>query len=253
MDEMANSASEVQGSTPSSPVSSPAPASSNYAPAAQTDDRLFTQSELNDIVRRAKNDAVEGYKRKASSSEYAPQDSYAAPQRQPNQPSPNQYYSPDEIRRMAAEETQRLRDEWVGEAQRKALEQDAQRIVGEFFNKLSPGKEKYQDFEKVVGDVDLGRFPNVVQLLHGYTDNVSDVMYELGKDRTKLAMLETLCNTSPRDAIVAAQRLSQSLKDNETAQKTRFPNEPLSQLRPSNTGTDNGVMSVSDYRRKYKI
>jgi hypothetical protein len=48
------------------------------------------------------------------------------------------------------------------------------------------------------------------------------------------------------------QRLSQSIKDNESAGKMRHPNEPLSQMRPSNTGTDNGAMSVKDYRSKYR-
>jgi len=69
-----------------------------------------------------------------------------------------------------------------------------------------------------------------------------------------MSQLEQLAYMSPKDAIVQAQRLSQSLKDNEAAGKVRMPNEPLSQMRPSNTGTDTGAaMSVTDLRRKYKV
>lgn len=249
MDEMNTMSGEGQSTSASSPVTSSAPESSYSS--SQSDERLFKQSEINDIVSRAKRDAVEGYKRKSERSETGYNDQYAS-QTQHTSSSPTQYLSHDDVRRMAAEESQRLRDEWINDAQRTAQENDAQRIVGEFFNKLSTGKDKYQDFEKVVGDVDYGRFPNVVQLLNNYTDNLHDVMYDLGKDRSKLATLEQLCQISPRDAIVQAQRLSQSIRDNEGATKIRSPHEPLSQMRPSNTGTDNGAMSVKDYRKIYR-
>ena len=61
---------------------------------------------------------------------------------------------------------------------------------------------------------------------------------------SKMANLETLAHMSPNDAIIQAQRLSQSIKDNEVASKIKTPNEPLSQIRPSNTGTDNGAMAL---------
>jgi hypothetical protein len=235
--------------------SSPGIASSaQSAPSAhvQPDERVFKQSEVNDIVKKAKYGAVEDFKRmQTEQPQYAQQkyggnESYHQVQ-QPGSPSEDHY------RKIAAEEVQRSRDAWVQEAQSKSEADNAQRIVQNFWNKISPGKEKYQDFDKVTGDIEYSRFPNVVQLLADYIDNSHDVVYELGKDRIKMANLEQLAYMSPKDAIVHAQRLSQSLKDNETAGKVRVPNEPLSQMRPSNTGTDNGVMSVKDYRAKYKV
>jgi len=59
-----------------------------------------------------------------------------------------------------------------------------------FQDKVQVGREKYQDFDKVTGDVDYARFPNVVRLLGDLIDNSGDVAYELGKDRGKLALLE---------------------------------------------------------------
>lgn len=248
MDEMVN-ASEGQSTFVPEP-SSPSP-SESHTTSSGSEGKLFTQSEIDNIVKKVKHEAVEGYKRKASS-DSASRTPDSIPQ---NQPSTGQHYafSPEEVRRMAAEETQRLRDEWYQDAHRKSQVQDAQRIVNEFLGKMAQGKEKYQDFDDVVGNVEFGSFPNVVQLLNSYIDNTHDVMYELGNDRTKLAMLEQLVHMSPNDAIHQVKRLSQSIKEREAAGKTRFANEPLSQLRPSNTGTSNGALSVSDYKKKYRI
>jgi hypothetical protein len=50
------------------------------------------------------------------------------------------------------------------------------------------------------------------------------------------------------------KRLSDSIKMNQNAGKYQSPNEPLSQLRPSNAGTGNqGALTVGDYKRKYRV
>jgi chemotaxis protein histidine kinase CheA len=218
-----------------------------------TDERTFRQSEVNDIVKKAKHGAVEDYRRlHAEQPQYAREkygESLNGRASQDFSPS----MSETDYRRLAAEEAERLRDQWVQDARSKAEADNAQRIVQNFWSKISQGKDKYDDFDKVVGDIDYSKFSNVVHLLADHVDNAHDVLYELGKNRMNLAGLEQLAYMSPKDAIVQAQRLSQSLKDNEGAKNTRVPNEPLSQMRPSNTGTDNGVMSVGDFRKKYRV
>ena len=232
--------------TSSSPVAAaPAPAPvSSPSVSAQQQEKSFTQSEINDIVGRAKHEAVERYKRSSEPS--------AQPQIQSQQANSQSALSPDDFRRMAAEEVQRSWKEQRESEQRSAQEKDAERIAKEFFAKLSAGKEKYQDFDSVVGDIQFNAFPKVVQLAHGYVENTADVMYELGKDRIRMANLESLAERSPQDAIKQVQRFAQSIKDNATAANVKFPREPLSQLRPSNTGTDNGVLAVRDLRSKYR-
>ena len=246
MDEMA------QGVAESNAIGNSQPVTSNESQDSSTpSERVFKQSDVDNIVKRVKHDAVESYKRmQQTQPEYAQQKFGEAlgPQHQTQHG-----LTQDDVRRMAAEESQRLRDQWISEANQKSQEENAQRTVQEFFNKINTGREKYSDFDNVTGDIKLARFPNVVQLLAQYVDNSDSVLYELGKDRIKLANLEWLAERSPEDAIVQAQRLANSIKENEQATKTRLPNEPLNQLRPSNTGTDNGVMSVADYRRKYKV
>lgn len=255
--EMANG--QAQGQDTSSPgiTSSAPPAQSQTAPVQSSDERVFRQSEVNDIVKKAKYGAVEDFKRMSSEQpDYASRkygESGPISSSQPNTQS--QSMAPDEnkYRQIAAQEASRLRDEWVQEARTKAEADQAQRIVQTFWNKLAPGREKYQDFDKVTSDIEYAQFPNVVQLLAQHAENAHDILYSLGNDRLKMSQLEYLASKSPRDAIVQVQRLSQSIKDNESASKLKVPNEPLSKLRPSNLGTDNGVMSVKDYRSKYRV
>lgn len=238
---------EAQGM--SAPETTPS-TGTTAAPAqpAQQDERSFKQSEVNDIVKKAKYGAVEDYKRlQVQQPDYAnTKHGGNETHQQSNVPQES------EIRRLAAQEAQRLRDEWVQDAKSKSETEYAQRTVQSFWNKIAPGKEKYSDFDEVTKDIQYAKFPNVVQLLAEYVDNAPDVLYELGKDRIKMSNLETLSYMSPQDAIVQAQRLSKSLKDNEAAGNVRLPNEPLSKMRPSNTGTDNGVLSVKDFRSKYR-
>lgn len=229
---------EVVQSAPIESTSTPAP----------VQERTFKQAELNEIVKKVKHEAVEDYRRL-----HATQPQYA--QQKYGEQSNNQQHATEEqnIRRMASEEAQRLRDEWVTDARGKAEADTAQRIVKQFYDKIATGKEKYDDFDKVTGDIELQHFPNVVQLLSEHIDNSGDVLYELGKDRLKMAQLEQLSQMSPRDAIVQAQRMAASIRDNEAAGKQRQANAPLSQQRPSSVGTDSGgVLSMRDLKQKYK-
>lgn len=252
---MAQSSDSNVQATSQQPVTTSQPATS--APAQEhREERTFRQTEVNDIVKRAKSEAIDSFRRmQTERPDYVEQKYGDMRQPQVTQPQTQQFDgSPDErIRKLVAEESARHLENARLEALRQHQDQQAQKTVQNFWNKVLPGREKYQDFDKIAGDIDFKAFPNVVQLLGDYVDNSGDVLYELGKDRIKMANLEQLANMSPRDAIVQVQRMSESIRDNETASKVRLPNEPLSQMRPTNAGTDNGAMSVSDYRKKYKV
>ncbi len=235
-----SSVREVANESPA-PVTQPV----QVAPVETPGERIFRQSEVNDIVKRAKHEEAEKYRRLS-----VEQPAYAA-QKYGEQPQPAM--REDDVRRLAGEEAQRLRDQWVKDEQSRAQNDSAQRIVQGFLQKISPGREKYADFDTVVGDPqNYGRFPLVVQLLSEYMDNSHDVLYALAKDPTKLVDLERTAREYPDIAIQQAQRLSQSIRDNDAAGKVRLPNEPISQLRPSTSGNDLGVLSVKDLRNKYR-
>lgn len=249
----------VQGSSQSSENSSVDSTSTSSAqssasvtqPAQQShEERTFRQNEVTDIVRRERQEAVDRYRRlQTEQPEYAAQKYGDTGKSQPQSQSSGQvdegYY-----RRIAAEEAQRLRDQWTQDAQHQSQKELAERTVQSFYGKVNVGREKYEDFDAVTGDIEFGAFPNVVQLLANYTDNAGDVLYAFGQDLTKMELLESLASRAPQSAIKQIQRLAKSLAENETAKNTRLPNEPLSQLRPSNTGMGNGELSVSDYRKK---
>jgi hypothetical protein len=227
----------------------------NVSPAAEPvsatekQERLFTQQEVNDLVGRNKKEAVERFQRQ----QMARMSQSQADPGTDIQQNATQYASPDQIRRIAAEESQKLMEKSRDDAQRNAQQESAQRIANEFFTKLSTGKEKYQDFEKVLGDVEFQAIPHVVELAN-MSDNTADIMYELAKNPTKIANIQQLISISPRLAYAEMQRLSQSIKDNESAAQTKLPKDPLSQIRPSsNTGADNGALSVRDLRSKYRV
>ena len=214
--------------------------------AQQAQERLFKQSELNEIVGRAKHDAVESFKRQQ-------QTQYAQQAPQSSQAQSSKSLSEDDVKRLTGEELARQRNEWTREAQERADAEIAQRIVSSYKEKIAPGKEKYEDFEAVTNNVDMRYYPNVVQLLAEYVDNSHDVIYELAKNRTKLYQLESTCAHNPQDAIYEVKRLSDSIKANESTSQMKHANSPLSQQRPSNTGTDSGsTLSMKDLKRKYK-
>lgn len=248
MTEMVNG--DVQGQVPAPPVTSDA------GLPQESGERTFKQSEVNDLVGRVKHEAVERYKR----SQEVDRNRYEEPgyreQQESARTAPTQPQRPmdtDEIRRMAAEEFQRFMEKNQQEAFRRTQEQEAERIAAEFFTKFDAGKKKYDDFDKVTSDLDLQAIPNVVRLAN-MVDNTADVMYELAKNPAKIANLQQLISISPKMAFSEMKRLAESIKTNEEAAEYRAPNAPLSQMRPSNTGTDNrGALTVSDYRKKYKV
>jgi hypothetical protein len=220
----------------------------NQAPVdAVPSERLFKQSELNEIVGRVRQEAQETARRQLQQQQ--------APQQPP--PAQNQAtksLSEDDVKRLTSQELERQREAWIKETQERTDAQTAERIVAAYKEKISPGKEKYQDFEAVTGNLDMRYYPNVVQLLAEHVDNSHDVLYDLAQHRTKLSQIEQLCGHNPQDAIYEIKRLSDSIKANESSASSKHVKAPLSQQRPSNTGTDSGAtLSVRDYKARYKV
>lgn len=215
-------------------------------PQQASEERLLRQSEVNEIVGSAKHEAVERYKRQQAQQTQQPTERVNLSQTHA------QNYSQDEIRRVAAEEAQRLRDQWVQDTQRANDEQQARSFAQSFYSKLAAGKEKYDDFDSVMSNVKFDKMPDIAQLAHS-VDNTDDVMYDLIKNPTKIGNLRSLINIDPDLAYREITRLSQSIKENAQAQNYKSPNAPLSQVRPSNTGAEKlGANSVRDYRSRYK-
>lgn len=233
--------------------------SSNSAPvesASQTSatpaEKFLPQSHVNDIVGREKSLAHDkGYergKREAMESLQKSQPSQSTPSAIPS----GTAMSEDQYRRIAAEEAQRVQVAKEQEYLQRSNEAQIQQFVQQFDAKLAPGRSKYDDFDAVLGTVEFGNAGHVIVLAQSL-DNTADVMYELAKNRPQdLVNIELLAEKHPKQAEAAMRRLSESIKVNQTAANMKRPNEPLSQISPSNTGIDSGSehsMSVSDFRK----
>lgn len=265
MTEMVNGDGQSQENFAPVPVNTSSTEASAPAPVAPSE-RTFRQTEVNDLVGRARHEAVERYRRETAMSSHQPQ--YQPPQQgqvyQPpaqQQPSQAPIMSEQDYRRIAAEEAQRSRTEQHEENQRLAEEKDAQRIASEFFQKVGTGEGGVQAFDKLVTDsgVDLRTIPYHVQLAN-MVDNTREVMVELLANPAKIAQMQSLIDIDlragrqPRLALAEMKKLADSIKANAGASNFRSPNEPLSQMRPSNAGTgQQGPLTVSDYKRKYRV
>jgi len=217
-------------------------------PPVQATEKMVPQSQVNEIVGNAKREAaeraIEAYKR---------QQAQQTSSTQQHEPRDYRGMSEEDIKRVSGNEIKRHLSEMEQQAQERANIEAANRIVGMFVDKVMAGKDKYEDFESVTGNVAMKCYPNVVQLLAENVDNTADVLYHLAKNRTKLYELESTCSHNPPDAIYEIKRLSESIKANDQSSQSKNANAPLSQNRPSNTGTDSGgSLSMSDLKRKYR-
>lgn len=214
----------------------------------QQTERMIPQSQVNEIVgiraKEAAERAVEAFKR---------QQAQDAQSYQPVQQSQPKGLSEEDVRRLSADEFQRRSDEFTKQAQEKANAEAAQRVVKSFWEKMQPGKEKFQDFDTVVDSIGLQDFPNTVQLLAESADSSADVLYELGQNPSKLWQIDAMAQTSPHLAARELKRLADSIKANEATSQLKSSKAPLSQQRPSNTGVDSGnTLSMRDLKAKYR-
>lgn len=144
----------------------------------------------------------------------------------------------EDVQSMIANHTAQQANEW-----------QAQQIAQQFLSKLSAAKDKYPDFKEILANLEVHKFPEIVQLANNF-DNTADIMYELAKNPTKAVLLKQCAQLNPNLATMEIQRLSDSIKQNQTAKETCSVQPPLSQIKPSLTKTDNGPITVRDYRHQ---
>jgi hypothetical protein len=144
----------------------------------------------------------------------------------------------DHIRQLIAEESQK-----------QTHTAAAHSMLANFATQMGGGTKKYSDFDETVAGLgDLSQIPHIVQLAteSGMAD---DVLYELGKNPSKVATLTILSSLNPQLAKIETQKLRDSIVKNQTASQSPEVPSPLSQITPSTVGTDNGTRSVKDLRR----
>ena len=194
-------------------------------------EKTIPQSVVGNVVEKTKYQAYEQGK-KAAKEELA--------QQQANNPVSTQIapLTTEDVQSMITNHTAQQTNEW-----------QAQQIAQQFLGKLNASKDKYPDFEEALASLEVHKFPEVVQLANNF-DNTADIMYELAKNPSKAVILKQCAQLNPNLATIELRRLSDSIKQNQTAQQTSSAQPPLSQLTRSSTKIDKGSYSVSAYRQQ---
>lgn len=209
------------------------------APAQQglPQEKVLKQSEVDELVYRLKSEA---YQKGMADAQKA------------TQPTPQPMAQPQggSMGGMSQLTEEQVRQMIADEAHKQNQLANAHQVLTNFSQQMGTGKSKYSDFDETVANLgDLRNLPQVVELATG-TGIAGDVMYELGRNPGKVASLTTLAYINPDLAKYEMKKLADSIKTNEQAAQAPSAPEPLSQVKPSTVGKDNGSNTVRDLRRK---
>ncbi|MGL6123757.1 MAG: hypothetical protein ACRC1W_12235 [Shewanella sp.] len=237
---------ENQGEILEEPVGSPVDSDEDQKP-------IFNKIQMSDVVKREQQKAYEKGKREAlmelqqQQEQQQEQQQSAANQNQaPSSLGGMAQMSPDDIRRMIAEQAPQVFQDHVQQLQTK-------QTVDSFVQKMVAAEQRHPGLEAKLNDLDYSSLAPLVQMANEM-ENTGDIMAELLDNPHKMGNLMTLMYTQPKLALRQMHELSNSIKQNQDAlAQDKSAKEPLSQIKTSsNAGMDNGSMSVSDYRKMFR-
>ncbi len=211
-------------------------------------EKLITQAQLNEIVRREKAAVAERVKREYEDA----QSKNGSPTSQSqNQNMPNMADMEERMFNSMLERAKKMDEERLKREREQQIEQakaDFKVKADRYHLKMGEGKDKYSDFEEVMQDFEPDAFYNTV-FLASEMENTADIMYELSKNPDKLARIDNLASKSPGMARRELTKLAESISANQQAKNdTVSAPTPLSRVKSSNVGADNGKQSLKDFK-----
>lgn len=225
-------------------------------------ERTFTQDEVNRIVAANKAKVAERYEKRIEEPT-APSQAYRPPpqQAQPHQQSNGENFSPDLVDKRFNELVNERRLAWEQEQQRIA-ELEAQKAVEklqEDWKSKTANNDEYEDYQEVVKGFD----PEVNQalaLVLSMDDETSTLAYEFAKRKSDAwrlnSMLESAIERNDQNLIDKVkgeieQVKAQLIQRREAQKNYQKTNAPLSHLKPTNYGSGDGKLSYQDRKRIY--
>lgn len=213
--------------------------------AEATQEKLLSQSQVNKIVAREKEQAALRAKREA-------EEAYQRRLEELNSTSQRQQQRNDTVSRDVDADAiyQQVQERFNQEMQQKQVEQEMTRVAQSYMSKVSQGRELYNDFDDVTREFDPTAFPQLTFLVAGI-DNAADIVYELARNPQKLVTLDTLAQRAPRQAQAELLKLSRSIAENQQALNeagNQTTPAPLDRLQPSKVSGSNGKPSFRDLR-----
>lgn len=191
-------------------------------------EKMVSQSEVNAIVGRVRQEATEKARREAVTT-----------------PTQGTNITEEQVRTIAIEAAMQAQR---GQAQ--ALESHT--IATSFINKMKAGEEKYPGLLEKAANADIAKMGSLVRLVND-VDNTADVLNDLLENGGKIGQIQSLINAGALGlASNEIAKLSRSIVDN---QKAIAPvvKDPLSQVKPSAIiGGDSGKQTLSDFKKMFK-
>lgn len=151
------------------------------------------------------------------------------------------------IPQIPTEELQRMIRQ---EAFNMSRENQIKKIEQDWYGAMDAEKAADPEFADLYDAIGIERQPLLILAMDGM-ENKAQVVKDLAKNPSKYANIITLANGgSPKLAQLELNKLSASIKTNEDAKKQPKVDAPLSQIKSSNIGGDDGKMSVSDFQQQ---
>lgn len=217
---------------------------------------VFNKRQVSDVVRRERERAYEKGRKDAMMQMQQEQQvatNQAATEQQPN----NANMMHAGIPALTEEDIARIVDARAPQALQSQFQQLKQdHLVNTFVNKMQAAEQKYPGLEQELSNLNYGdtRMHAFLEMANAM-DNTGDIMKEVIDNPTKLEDLLSLAEKQPYLAQKAMQRLSESIKQNESAKyQEAQAKDPMSQIRPSPTaGMDSGEMSIKDFKKMFRV
>lgn len=207
--------------------------------------KMLTQEQVNALIGREKKEAAEKARREVEARYEGELQRLKTAGNTPSASSPQSF---DDIYAQVEQRLMQKAQEHQDKLAREEHEQQMQSIADGYFNKMSSGKDLFEDFDEVMSDFKPSAFPELI-FLASEMENTPQIMYELAKNPHKLATIHSLARADAGQAKKALKKLSESIAYNEQAQDEYVStNPPLSKPKPSQVSTEKGYNSVKDYR-----
>lgn len=211
---------------------------------ATPSEKLIPESRVNEIVSARLREERAKHSPENATQNNQPQQNSQQGQRETSTP----ILTEEQVRQAARSELEAQANQF----HQQRLNEEAKQITGEFVDKMKEAlsnSEKFPDFEQKVAPlrIDSDDFRYVMPFINTL-ENASEVMYEFGNNPHKLAEIYGAMRISPEAAYQKLQMLSKSIKQNDDVKDRNFAKPPIKSLDPSLAKTDNGKMTVTDYR-----
>lgn len=218
---------------------------------AETSEKFVPQSKVNELIKEKIQSAKEKGYRQALEDFQKSSDSVSVG----NNSAHSRSAGVDEgsIKKIVSEALQDNQAKMQEQIRAQQAQQVHQQTVSELAGKINDAAKKIPDYADTLSQV--GNFAEAPAILHyaNKVDNAGEVLYELAKYPHKAAQIISLINAgTPTIAESLLRNLSKSIKDNNQSSGDKLPDEPLSQLRPSNIGIGKAQSDASNLASKFK-